>query len=66
MISKECSSCRKTPLAKDEIAVCKKILGTKTKTFFCFDCFASYLDITTEELLEKIEEFKEEGCKLFK
>lgn len=35
------------------------------KKFFCLDCFASYLDTTVEELNEKIEEFKEEGCKLF-
>lgn len=41
------------------------MLGKGTKKFFCLDCFASYLDTTVEELNEKIEEFKEEGCKLF-
>lgn len=61
----ECSSCRKKPLSKDEVGVCKKMLGKGTKKFFCLDCFASYLDTTVEELNEKIEEFKEEGCKLF-
>ena len=30
------------------------------------DCQASYLGTTVEDLLEKIEEFKEEGCTLFK
>jgi len=29
------------------------------------DCLAGYLDTTVEELMDKIEEFKEEGCKLF-
>lgn len=29
------------------------------------DCLAEYLDCTVQELLDKIEEFKEEGCKLF-
>jgi len=29
------------------------------------DCLAEYLGCTVEELLDKIEEFKEEGCKLF-
>ena len=65
MTSKTCSSCRKTPLSKDEVAICKKLLGTTTRTFFCIDCFAAYLDTTVDDLLEKIEEFKEEGCKLF-
>lgn len=66
MKTKECSSCWKTPLSKDEIGICKKLLGEKTKSFFCMDCLASYLDTTVEELLEKIEEFKDEGCTLFK
>lgn len=66
MKTKECSSCWKTPLSKDEVGICKKLLGEKTKTFFCMDCLASYLDTTVQELLEKIEEFKDEGCTLFK
>ena len=32
---------------------------------YCMDCLAEYLGCTVEELLDKIEEFKEEGCKLF-
>lgn len=62
---KKCSSCSKTPLAKDEIGICKKLLGINTKRYYCLDCFSAYLDTTEEELIEKIEEFKEEGCKLF-
>ena len=61
----ECSSCRKKPLSKDEIGICKKMLGKSNNTFFCLDCLASYLDTTVDDLIEKIEEFKEEGCKLF-
>ena len=51
---------------KDVIGINKKMLGKNTKEFFCMDCFASYLGTTVEDLLEKIEEFKEEGCTLFK
>lgn len=66
MKTKECSSCWKGPLSKDEVGICKKLLGEKTKTYFCMDCLASYLDTTVQELQEKIEEFKDEGCTLFK
>lgn len=66
MASKSCSSCWKNPLTKDEIGVCKKLLGEKTKKLFCMECLASYLDTTVPDLLDKIEEFKEEGCTLFK
>ena len=65
MKNQVCCSCRKEPLSRDEIGICKKLLGTKTRNFFCIDCLASYLDTTVDELLERIEEFKEEGCKLF-
>ena len=60
-----CCSCGKEPLSRDEVGVCKKLLGAKTRNFFCIDCLSSYLDTTVDELLERIEEFKEEGCKLF-
>lgn len=33
--------------------------------FYCMDCLADYLDVTVDDLNEKIEEFKDEGCKLF-
>lgn len=61
----ECVSCGKTDLNKDTIGINKKLLGKNIKNFYCMDCLASYLDTSVEELLEKIEEFKEEGCKLF-
>lgn len=41
------------------------MLGEKIKKFYCMNCLASYLDTTVEELFEKIEEFKDEGCTLF-
>ena len=62
----ECVNCRKQNLEKDVIGINKKLLGNQIKTFYCMDCLADYLDVTVEDLLEKIEEFKEEGCTLFK
>ena len=65
-MSKECLACGKKQLAKDTIGINKKLLGKDIKTFYCMDCLADYLGCTVEDLQEKIEEFKEEGCTLFK
>ena len=61
----ECYVCGKSPLSKNEIGLTKKLLGKKAEKFYCIDCLAERLEVTTDELLAKIEEFKSEGCKLF-
>lgn len=66
MKRQECMICFKSPLSKDEIGINKKLLGTDMKSFFCLACLADHLECTEDELLDKIEEFKEEGCTLFK
>ena len=53
-------------LAAPQIGINKKMLGTEIKTFYCMECLADYLGCSVEDLLEKIEEFKDEGCTLFK
>lgn len=62
----DCVACGKPELNKDTVGINKKLLGINIESFYCMDCLADYLDTTVEELLEKIEEFKEEGCTLFK
>ena len=62
---KNCFSCGKEHLTKDEIGINKKVLGRDIKQFYCLDCFADYFEITTDELLAKIDDFKEQGCALF-
>jgi len=52
-------------LHKDEIALCKKLLGEDTTDFMCLDCFALYLGCERTDLETKIAEFKEQGCTLF-
>lgn len=61
-----CSSCRKIPLTKDEVGASKKLLGLDTEQLYCIDCLAAYLEVTPEDISEKIEMFKEDGCELFK
>lgn len=66
METKQCYVCGKSPLSKDEIGLAKKLIDKKTKQFYCLSCLADYFEVTEEELLAKIEQFKEEGCTLFK
>lgn len=63
---KKCYICGKAPLSKDEIGLTKKIINNKATTIYCLPCLAEYLEVTEEELLAKIEEFKNDGCTLFK
>lgn len=58
--------CGAVGLDKDTVGINKKLLGAEIRNFYCMNCLAEYLECTVDELLEKIEEFKEEGCTLFK
>lgn len=60
-----CIACGKEITEKDTIGINKKLLGRKVKNLYCMPCLANYLDVTVEDLNEKIEEFKDAGCKLF-
>lgn len=61
----DCIICGQKNLDKNTVGINKKLLGEAIENFYCMDCLAEYLECTVEELLEKIEEFKEEGCRLF-
>lgn len=61
----ECLACGVGDLDKDTVGINKKMLGKDIKSFYCMDCLADYLGCSVEDLLEKIEEFKEDGCTLF-
>ena len=62
----DCIICGKEYLEKDTIGINKKMLGEDIDNFYCMDCLAEYLGCSVIELFDKIEEFKEEGCTLFK
>ncbi|MFA6223846.1 MAG: hypothetical protein WC647_16190 [Desulfomonilaceae bacterium] len=65
METKCCYICEKKALSKNEIGLTKKLLNKDSMRFYCLNCLADYLEIDTEFLLAKIEEFKEQGCTLF-
>ena len=52
-------------LDKIAIGLNKKFHGRKTTMFFCLPCLAEHLDVTIEDLLAKVEDFKAQGCTLF-
>ena len=64
-INATCVLCEKKKKKKNEIGINQKLLGEQITTFYCLDCLADYLGVSVEEILDKIEEFKEQGCKLF-
>jgi uncharacterized protein YlaI len=65
MGSKACYVCGKENLSKNEIGLTKKLLNKNAKRFYCLDCLAEFLEVDTEFLVEKVEELKTQGCRLF-
>ena len=65
MIKRDCISCGKEKLQKDIIGINQKLLGEKVEFYYCIECLAEYLGVTEQDIMDKIEEFKEQGCKLF-
>lgn len=64
MKAKVCYSCHQK-VERDIIALNQKMVGRESKRFLCLMCLAEYLGCTEEELSQKIQEFKEQGCGLF-
>ena len=65
MQNNKCRQCG-AELEKDWIALHKKLLNRDDKSFLCIHCLADTFACEVEDLEIKIEEFKEEGCTLFK
>ena len=61
---KKCCDCGKI-LKKDEVALSQKLIDIDTEDFYCLSCMAEYIGCSKEDLLVKIQEFKEQGCTLF-
>jgi hypothetical protein len=62
---KVCRSCKKNGLTKDEIGINKKMFGEKIKEFYCLSCLAEYLEVSEDDLIVRIEEYKDQGCNAF-
>ena len=62
--SNVCCDCGK-PIKKDEVALSKKLIDIDTTDYYCLECLADNIGCSVEDLIDKITEFKEQGCTLF-
>lgn len=60
-----CYLCGKESLSKNEIGLTRKLLNEETSHFYCLECLAKFLEVDTEFLIMKIEDFKSQGCVYF-
>lgn len=61
----DCLICGKENLSRNEIGLNKKLIGREIEKFHCISCLAEYLEISVEDLEERIRLFKDSGCALF-
>ena len=61
-----CAWCDEEVKRKNVVALARKLISVDTHVFYCLPCMADYFGCEVEALEEKIVEFKEQGCELFK
>ncbi len=59
-----CKNCGKA-LSRDEIGLHKKIVNRGAKEHLCIECLSAHFHVPVELLLEKIAQFRAQGCTLF-
>lgn len=59
-----CKICNKE-LSEDEVAVTKKMINRGAVEYLCIACLASHFQVEKEDIVKRIEYYKEEGCTLF-
>jgi len=53
-------------LDSDEIALTKKLINRGAKEYMCLACLSRKFDVSVSVLREKIIQYREMGCTLFK
>ena len=65
-VTRYCHNCPEKVLDKDTVALNLKLLGREIRDYYCLECMAETLEVTVQDLLDKIESYKEGDCVLFK
>ena len=60
-----CIKCGKR-LQTVDIGLHKKMINRGSKEYMCVDCLSAYIGVSKEDLLEKAEFFRQQGCMLFR
>ncbi len=66
IIIRYCHNCPEKVLDKDTVALNLKLLGREITDFYCLECMAESLEVTVQDLRDKIASYKEGDCELFK
>lgn len=61
----DCFICGKESLSRNVVGLNKKLIGRNIDKSHCINCLSDYLEISIEDLEERIQEFKNSGCTLF-
>ena len=59
-----CKNCGRELLG-DEIGLTKKMINRGATEYMCLTCLAKYYDCSEELLIQKMEQFRAQGCMLF-
>jgi hypothetical protein len=61
-----CSSCLcGSPLQLDVLSLNRKLFREESKKLYCLACMADIFECTVEDVVNKFEAFKREGCRRF-
>ena len=60
-----CMKCARK-VTRDEKGLTKKLINRGMTTYFCMDCLAEHIGVSVRLLEEKVKQFKDMGCTLFK
>lgn len=62
--SEICMKCGKR-LQNLDVALHKKMINRGAREYMCIDCLSEYIGVSKQDLLDKAEFFKQQGCMLF-
>lgn len=63
-MSECCMTCGQ-PVSRDEMAMTRKLINRGAAQFLCILCLARRFDAPVQELLDRMQDFKDMGCTLF-
>jgi len=60
----QCAQCDSS-LARDDVAISRRLIGRGISRFYCIPCLAARLGVSQAVIRLKIKEYRAMGCALF-